>query len=324
MECSLSTITLHDQGNENYSLSLLQARGRIFTANRLLIGVLKKYSTIEDIRTEILDSPIKHSIKIIKANNRTVEEMDQLKKSFVPSIITDEEWDSWKKRIDDYSHPIKNPPLIRNLPTRRVESEKPDPIIYKNVNNKKMVINPQDFIIRVHNFKCINKGHHLEPITAVVFIRNITAGLIEYPVPAGYCVECKKYYIHSDIYEMYNLAYLPVTCDIYNESDYVNKPISDSNQWIYYSEKSILKKCGYTVGKNEDPGFHARQKILLSIIHHHIMTKAEILSFINWLIHHSKNNPNMHNAIKLWQSDYQKLEASDVNQKVIVRSIKKK
>lgn len=315
--CNDEMVSLHIQGTNTYSLSLNEARRRLRSIRKLHIGVLKKYYSKEFIRSRVFSPSIYISTEIIKYSHTSLEEMHNLHVIFVPEILTETEWNNWVDRVDHHlNSPLKNK-IVTNVAIKSAEEIQIKPI-------RKVQIMPQDFIIKVHNFKCINNGHQLESIMAVMYIRkSSTEGVIPYKIPAGYCPQCKKYFIHSDVYESHQLFRLDVTSDIIDEIGYRNKEMPKPAIWDNHAKESTLKKCGYCVNQTENLDQKVRLKILYSIIQHNIMGKMDILDFLNWLIETRKHIPQMNKAIRLWHHDYLTLSAFEVGRSVDVKTVRR-
>lgn len=168
----------------------------------------------------------------------------------------------------------------------------------------KHTIKPQDFMVKVQTFNCSRKGHTLRSIQAEIVCRlfqgkDLTVKLI----PAGYCEQCKCYYILSSIYEEYSFFMKNALCDIVNEHDLPKFLQERSMQTTHWRLQSDYKKCGYSVSQAQNLRAHERIGILENIIAYKIHSRQEVMSFINWLIVFNKSNPQQHHAIQKWKSD---------------------
>ena len=171
-------------------------------------------------------------------------------------------------------------------------------------NNQKHSIKPQDFMVKVQTFNCSNKRHTLRSIQAEVIYRSYNSNdLTVKLIPAGYCEQCKCYYILSSIYEEYSFFMKNALCDIVNEHDLPKFLQERSMQTTHWRLQSDYKKCGYSVSQAQNLRDHERIGILENIIAYKIHSRQEVMSFINWLIVFNKSNPQQHHAIQKWKSD---------------------
>ena len=72
--------------------------------------------------------------------------------------------------------------------------------------------------------------------------------------------------------------------------------------------ESLLMQYGYNVSQAEDLTATRRQKILAVIIDNKILSKNEIINYLDFFIHqHGKRN-NMERAISKWEDDREFVE----------------
>lgn len=67
--------------------------------------------------------------------------------------------------------------------------------------------------------------------------------------------------------------------------------------------ESIFKICGYSVSSNSSVPDQARQNLLSFLIDRKIVSLAQTLNFLHWLIDNRKDSARMQNAVKKWKSD---------------------
>lgn len=168
----------------------------------------------------------------------------------------------------------------------------------------KFIIRPQDFMVKVQTFNCSSKGHTLRSIQAEIICRSFHGkGLATQLIPAGYCEQCRYYYVLSSIYEEYSYLMKSALCDFVNEHDlqkFLQARTLQTNNWRLQSD---YNKCGYSVSREQDISAHERIQILESIIDYGIHSRQEVMSFLNWLIAFNKSNPSQSHAIQKWKSD---------------------
>ncbi len=134
------------------------------------------------------------------------------------------------------------------------------------------------FLVRTNMFKCI-RNHGIEDIIAVIRLLNTKGTIVQVEVPAARCDKCKVYYIHEHIFQKI-LTYGTPLCQVITEKQYLSGAYLNMNQGM--AQKSLLKICGYSVSAAEGLTDQERQKILESIIENGIMTRHEIIQYLNY------------------------------------------
>lgn len=74
------------------------------------------------------------------------------------------------------------------------------------------------------------------------------------------------------------------------------------------AQESVLMQYGYTVSQTEGLSATSRQKILAVIIDNRIMTKSEIISYLDFFISQRSSRSNMEIAISKWEADREFVE----------------
>lgn len=288
-----------------------------------------------EIASRLLRKPIAESRRIIRASGYNPNDPRPMKKMLVPCIFTESQWTLWLKRFKSIPNPIKKQVPVANKQNKVPKQKKPSRSRIKQVEaarkltedakrhkdavmlvgeektpTSKYVVKPQDFMIKVQNFSCISKGHKLESVQAEIVIRSHNGkGITSKLIPAGYCQQCKHYYILSSIYEEYYFLMKDALCDFVNEQ-HLSKFLDERSirekylDFKDYKNESVLKKCGYSVSQKDDLRDYERLQILESIIKDYkILSKQEVMTFINWLIRQHQSNPLQIHAIQKWKAD---------------------
>lgn len=136
-----------------------------------------------------------------------------------------------------------------------------------------------DLIVRSNSFYC-NKHHALEDMAGEVDIVDKGGSTFPYLIPIAYCKTCDVYYVLEDIYKDLKTKGR-IRCQIlsFNEYMYVEKPEPGTLNKI-----SPLRKWGYTVSQASGYSEAQRQGILEDIIDYKIMTKDEVISYLNFFM----------------------------------------
>ena len=159
-----------------------------------------------------------------------------------------------------------------------------------------------DFVVRVNLFRC-NHGHHIEPINAYVKVLRSDGTITTENVSAGYCQECKCYFIlESDFMLLQHKGVL--LCHLITEEEYrIKGDAIMSGQDM--KAQSVLRRCGYTVNAKDDLSEEQRQGILIQAVESGLYSIPQIVGFLDWLAdyHGRSRTRNMSSAIDKWRSD---------------------
>ena len=159
-------------------------------------------------------------------------------------------------------------------------------------------IGVKDFLIRRNVFKCMHKNHNLKNIDAEIVVTSRIGKDRVISFTAGHCSDCNLYYIMESTYEHLKRFGIP-NCRISDEKSYM-KAISTNEMML--AQESILMQYGYTVSKEFDLTEITRHKILANLIDNHIMTKNEIISYLDFFIsQHTSSIYEM--AVAKWELD---------------------
>lgn len=168
---------------------------------------------------------------------------------------------------------------------------------------QKMLIDVKDFVVKTSSLKCNNKNHTIDNITAVVKIVNKQGKIIEQKVPGGYCRNCNVFFIMEDSYKKLKNAGI-ILCRITDEKTYRSYLTSSTNGWKFAKE-SILMQYGYSVSQTHGLTEKQRHNILALIIEHKILSKSNIISYLDQFIQFRKNRPQYELSIQKWSIDKQ-------------------
>ena len=69
------------------------------------------------------------------------------------------------------------------------------------------------------------------------------------------------------------------------------------------AQESILMQYGYTVSQEEGLTSARRRKILAVLIDNRILTKSDIISYLDFFINQRKKQKSMEKAIDKWEDD---------------------
>jgi len=142
--------------------------------------------------------------------------------------------------------------------------------------------------------KCMRDSHTVKSVTGIIPSRS---GL-PVEVNMNYCVECDKFFITEKDFEFYRKKYGLIAAHfVFETSDGVSSPYNE------LAEQSPLKLCGYSVSATEGYSAEERQGLLSAIIDNEIMTKPDVLSYLNWFIQYNGSKPGNEMAVGKWKED---------------------
>lgn len=161
-------------------------------------------------------------------------------------------------------------------------------------------IRVKDFVVRRTTFKCMHEGHALQNIDGIVEIINDKGNIIQTRVPAGYCPNCNVFFIMESTYQRLKMKGTPI-CRISDEKTYMKGNIYANGMRL--AQESVLMQYGYSVSQQEGLSANRRSKILAVLIDNDILTRTEIISYLDFFINQRKNNPKYEKAIEKWEMD---------------------
>lgn len=189
-------------------------------------------------------------------------------------------------------------------------------VIRPEIDGKKTIqIGIEDFVVKGNLFQCRKKEHKIQDISALIQISDENRNIRSLKIPAGYCEECKVFFILESIYQSIKNEGM-ILCRIIDEKKYI--PAMHMNGGKYASE-SLLMQYGYNVSNVYKLPKKYRQNILAFIIDYKIMTKSEIISYLDFFIGQRKTLENMKNAISKWEEDKQFIKNYNIDNIEVVK-----
>ena len=159
----------------------------------------------------------------------------------------------------------------------------------------------------VYRLKMPCKHHNVQSVTAYVASDRSS---VEQPINVAYCPVCQRYYINADQYRSfthaYGLPYIRLRTDA----------VPDYRSW---QEESLLHHMGYNVNATDDLTPDQRHAILEHAIDTGAMSKIDVVSFLEFLIHNAEYNPRFVNAINKWRADVEHIRNYHLQEQRYVR-----
>lgn len=163
---------------------------------------------------------------------------------------------------------------------------------------KQMKIKYKNLVVRSNIFKCMHDKHVIEDVDAIVTIINKNIEIEQVIVAAGYCKQCDIFFMLESTYQQLRKKGSVIFRAV-EENGYLNQAYLNGNT---LAQESILMQFGYSVSKTEGLTDNQRQKILSFLVEQHVLTKNEIISYLDFFIRQRKNDKYA-DAIKKWTKD---------------------
>lgn len=187
---------------------------------------------------------------------------------------------------------------------KKIEENKENSPVKKSI--KKVAahdnnISVKDFVVRKSTFKCLNSGHKTKDIDGHIMVINQKGGVDKYKIAAGYCPDCNIFFILQSTYDSLVKKGTPL-CRMTSEKAYLK---GGSSHGMKLAEESILMQYGYTVSQHEGLTAARRQAILAVLIDNNILTKNDVISYLDFFISYKKGDHShkYEKAISKWQDD---------------------
>ena len=178
-------------------------------------------------------------------------------------------------------------------------------------SNTNSFITAHDFVVRLGVLKCRHNNHRLEDIQAVITTISRQGTVTQISIPAGYCQNCDTYFIMDSVYRRIKHYGIPI-CRTMDEKAYKslsNDPSVINSPYDRLAQESVLRQFGYSVNQIEDLPIEQRRRILSAIVDYDVLTKNEIISYLEYFINNRKNQKNRdgslryESAIEKWKED---------------------
>lgn len=168
---------------------------------------------------------------------------------------------------------------------------------------KEKLWNSRTLYIHAGRIKCIRFHHDIQDIAALIPIDNQE----NIKVHASYCTKCKITFITKSFYLQLRKRY-PIMIANFCELDSNGNPLNK----IEGKTESILKLCGYSV-KMDGPSTTTRHFILRSILEREILSKTDIITYLEFFLSYNASKDGMFQAERKWQSDLNYVRNLDID-----------
>lgn len=153
------------------------------------------------------------------------------------------------------------------------------------------------------NIRCRRHGHNVIQATAVMRGKSDN----EIKMNVEYCTQCKKMILNYTSYQEYRNKYGVIIGNL-------RMVTSDLFDGAYdLAEESPLKLSGYNVGQQDDFDAETRHFILASIIYDNIMTKGEVIRYLQHFIRKKGAKESNWLALEKWKEDLEFVQNYNIN-----------
>ena len=186
---------------------------------------------------------------------------------------------------------------------------------YIDTTKKDYDVTGYDFVVRLSVLKCRNKNHQLQDIQASIITVSRLGTISKIKVPAGYCPACKMFFIMDNIYRRIRSSGIPI-CRVMDEKTYNEEGFGNSGRerskitsYDRLAHESVLRQFGYSVNQVDDLTAVQRHNILAAMVDYKVLTKTEIISYLEYFINNRKNQRNKDGsyryavAVDRWRED---------------------
>lgn len=158
--------------------------------------------------------------------------------------------------------------------------------------------NAREGVIYIHrgNIACLKYKHPIEDVQAHILIDSN----IPIKVHASFCTCCRIAFIRKEEYLRLRRKYPFLVADFCELASDGYSLMSDSSSMRSHSP---LMLCGYNVNNDSALTQEQRQALLANIIYNGIMSKTEIIQYLEYFIAFNGSKLDMFIAVEKWESD---------------------
>lgn len=172
--------------------------------------------------------------------------------------------------------------------------------IFVNNTDAVKVVQYADILVKCNVFRCRIASHPIMNIITKVNVKDDSGTIKTVKIPAGYCKSCNTYFIHSDTFlRLKSMG--RIMCRVIDQHNY--EKWNEDSPFGNMQSNSILREYGYTVSKQSPLTTTERQAILSEMVDNRIITKYEIISYLNLFISLRSGDSSMDDAISCWKRD---------------------
>ena len=169
--------------------------------------------------------------------------------------------------------------------------------------------NSQTLFIHKGNIACLMYKHPVEDVKASI----ITASDDPIFVHASHCTKCNITFIRKEEYLRLRKRYPFLVANFCELSEDGYTPVSS----IRLAAESPLMLCGYNVKQGGPPKYY-RQAILANMIYNGILSKTQIIQYLEHFISFNGHKESLFFATDKWESDLEYVRNLDIDSHPVV------
>lgn len=269
---------------------------------------LKEYRRREEEKRRLEKEKVRKAQEENARRQRQVQEEKTQQKKLSKQLHR-QEWKTEKARMLDVQHHAQKSTFEQNESAMNAVAQ---PGAAERLAQQKKLpqINARDFVVRRSVFKCTHDKHKIENLDATVEIIDKAGGVRLATINAGYCSACKIFFIMESSYEKLKKKGIPI-CRVSDEKTYLKSSFANG---MRLAQESILMQYGYNVNQAEGLTGTRRKRILAVLIDKKIMSRSEIISYLDFFICQRQSNPKFELAISKWEDDRDFVESYRVGE----------
>ena len=153
---------------------------------------------------------------------------------------------------------------------------------------------------------CERKQHKI--ISAAGILTSLEGKPVK--IDVQYCTSCKMYFINQDTYRDYRQKF----GDLLGNFAFRNNNSAKGNGPDGWTDESVLKLCGYNVGKKNNLSEEKRRLILKNIMIRNILPKYRIEEYLEFFIRLNKDDRDKIMAVRKWKADLNWVRSFNIDQ----------
>lgn len=216
-------------------------------------------------------------------------------------LETRKDHENFNKQIET----ARSKPAREKNTSTHLSMHKTDTLNSGTIHNHNQTIGVRDFVVRRTTFKCLHENHRLQNIDAKINLINEKGQIQHETVSAGYCPNCNIFFIMESTYQKLKVKGTPI-CRTSDERAYLSGATSETGMRL--AQESILMQYGYNVSQTEDLSALRRKKILALLVDNHILTRSDVISYLDFFISQRKHQSRFEKAIEKWEDDREFIE----------------
>lgn len=171
--------------------------------------------------------------------------------------------------------------------------------------------NPNTLYIHKGNIACLRFQHKTNDVTVSLAAKSNQ----RIKATATHCWKCNIIFMPKRQYLLLRKEHRFLVANFCEIGDDGYTPVKD----IKMKEESTLRLCGYSVDKDSPLSDLDRKELLANIISNGILSRAEILEHLNWLILFNGSKDSNFAACRRWEEDYAYVSNLNIDEQPLVK-----